>query len=183
MQCTLPRDFQLETQSAGTGSVGRPPPPPWPARVSTCSAGKICRAVYVLDEVVAALAGGDSRAGVDAVIARLGHRSPIVKRKVWPAACSFCVRPGLATVWHTALHAWQPLYPMPAVLADTFSQVALHRPSSWLHTLGARARRISGACCRGRAARCETCSTFGATQTPSRVTRCGGASRRAPKMR
>ncbi|KAI3432257.1 hypothetical protein D9Q98_003818 [Chlorella vulgaris] len=37
--------------------------------------------IYVLDEVVAALAGGDSRAGVDAVIARLGHRSPIVKRK------------------------------------------------------------------------------------------------------
>lgn len=39
-------------------------------------------AVYVLDELVQELGAGDSRAGVDAVCARLAHRSPVVKQKV-----------------------------------------------------------------------------------------------------
>lgn len=44
-------------------------------------------AVYVLDELVQALGAGDSRAGVDAVCARLAHRSPIVKQKVGGREC------------------------------------------------------------------------------------------------
>lgn len=41
-----------------------------------------CHAVYQLDELVQALAAGDTRAGVDAISARLAHRSPVVKLKV-----------------------------------------------------------------------------------------------------
>ncbi|KAI7838810.1 hypothetical protein COHA_007425 [Chlorella ohadii] len=37
--------------------------------------------IYVLDELVQELGAGDSRAGVDAVCARLAHRSPVVKQK------------------------------------------------------------------------------------------------------
>lgn len=44
-------------------------------------------AVYVLDELVQALGAGDSRAGVDAVCARLAHRSPVVKQKVGGREC------------------------------------------------------------------------------------------------
>lgn len=54
--------------------------PPCPA--CHCALLFPCTTVYVLDELVATLSAGDSRAAVDAVCARLAHRSPIVKQKV-----------------------------------------------------------------------------------------------------
>ena len=69
------------------------PPPPAPGQppgLLPCAgaaphpngAAPCCYAVYVLDELVQALGAGDSRAGVDALCARLAHRSPVVKQKV-----------------------------------------------------------------------------------------------------
>jgi len=60
------------------------------ASLATCSVCAVVKqgspspslAVYVLDELVTTLGAGDSRAGVDAVCARLAHRSPVVKQKV-----------------------------------------------------------------------------------------------------
>lgn len=55
-------------------------------------------AVYVLDELVQELGAGDSRAGVDAVCARLAHRSPVVKQKVGGRNCLFAAAVGSRNV-------------------------------------------------------------------------------------
>lgn len=73
--------------------------PPSDLRCCRSPAAAAClpAAVYVLDELVQALAAGDTRAGVDAVSARLAHRSPVVKQKVGCVlavfgACARCHR-------------------------------------------------------------------------------------------
>lgn len=61
---------------------GQPPSTACPAGPAPALPCSLLLAVYVLDELVQELGAGDSRAGVDAVCARLAHRSPVVKQKV-----------------------------------------------------------------------------------------------------